>query len=52
MHHADSGRFAGLRVVEGAKMVVRDLRTIYQAPTREAAESVLTAFEERLPMIS
>lgn len=38
------------------KIVARDLRTIYQAPTLEAAEAALTAFEERwdarFPMIS
>lgn len=38
------------------KVVARDLRTIYQAPTLEAAEAALTAFEERwdarFPMIS
>ena len=38
------------------KIVARDLRTIYQAPTVEAAEAALTAFEERwdarFPMIS
>lgn len=38
------------------RTVARDLRVIYQAPTVEAAESALTAFEERwderFPMIS
>ena len=38
------------------KVVARDLRSIYQAPTLEAAEVALTAFEERwdarFPMIS
>jgi putative transposase len=38
------------------KVVARDLRTIYQAPTLEAAEAALRAFEERwdarFPMIS
>ena len=38
------------------KLVARDLRTIYQAPTLEAAEQALEAFEtswdERFPMIS
>ena len=38
------------------KIVARDLRSIYQAPTLEAAEVALTAFEERwdarFPMIS
>ena len=38
------------------KAVSRDLRTIYRAPTLEAAEAALTAFEElwdaRFPMIS
>ena len=38
------------------KVVARDLRTIYQAPTLEAAEEALAAFEERwdarFPMIS
>lgn len=38
------------------KIVARDLRTIYQAPTLEAAEAALTAFEgrwdARFPMIS
>lgn len=38
------------------KVVARDLRTIYSAPTLEAAEAALTAFEERwdgrFPMIS
>jgi len=37
------------------KTVARDLRTIYQAPTVEAAEQALTAFEDRwddrFPMI-
>jgi putative transposase len=38
------------------KVVARDLRSIYQAPTLEAAEAALTAFEERwdtrFPLIS
>lgn len=38
------------------RVVARDLRAIYQAPTLEAAEAALTAFEERwdarFPMIS
>ena len=38
------------------RIVARDLRSIYQAPTLEAAEAALTAFEERwdtrFPMIS